>query len=305
MSTPVLLSCSDPLDGRRPDPHFIPETRAARELGATVGLIDHDALLAGYPSDAIRRVPADAGPAWYRGWMVPSDRYAALEIALAERGTALLVTADQYRSAHELPGWYAHFDGVTPRSGWIPHGPDLPVPSAELAAVAAALIDAGAGAGIVKDYVKSAKHRWASACYVPDLADREALERTVATFVAEQAEFLAGGIVLREFEDFTGPDGQAAPQARVWWLDGLPALVTAHPDTPRSVVEPSLDLDELAPRVRALGARFVTTDVVRRADGVWRVVEVGDGQVSGLPAGSDPAALMAKLLDVTEAGPAV
>ena len=296
MPLPVLLSCSDPLDGRRPDPHFVPEARAARESGATVGLIDHDALLAGYPGDAVRRVAADNGPAWYRGWMIPAERYAALENALAARGTTLLTTAVQYQAAHELPGWYPAFEGLTPRSGWVAHKPDSPLPVGELAAVAAGLVAAGAVAGIVKDYVKSAKHRWATACYVPDLADPDGCGRVVAAFAAEQAEFLAGGIVLREFEDFTRPDGTPAAQARVWWLDGRPILVTAHPDTPRTVVEP--DLTEVVPRVRALPARFVTTDLVQRHDGVWRVVEVGDGQVSDLPAGQDPAALLAPLLAI-------
>jgi hypothetical protein len=39
--------------------------------------------------------------------------------------------------------------------------------------------------------------------------------------------------------------------------------------------------------VAALGCRFVTTDLARRSDGVWRVIEVGDGQVSDFPAGAD------------------
>ncbi|RXS88163.1 N-acetyltransferase [Streptomyces sp. TM32] len=77
----------------------------------------------------------------------------------------------------------------------------------------------------------------------------------------------------------------AVGTARVWWLDGEPVLTGPHPDTPG--LRPVPDLASVAPAVRALGARFVTTDLARRADGVWRVVEVGDGQVSGLPAGLD------------------
>ncbi|MFI1304390.1 GNAT family N-acetyltransferase [Streptomyces sioyaensis] len=77
----------------------------------------------------------------------------------------------------------------------------------------------------------------------------------------------------------------AVGTARVWWVDGEPVLTGPHPDTPG--LRPVPDLASVAPAVRALGARFVTTDLARRADGVWRVVEVGDGQVSGLPAGVD------------------
>lgn len=58
---PTLLSCADPLDPRRTDPHFAAETAAARELGATVGLIDHDRLLAGDIAAAVRKVPAPPG----------------------------------------------------------------------------------------------------------------------------------------------------------------------------------------------------------------------------------------------------
>ncbi|MGW4632708.1 ATP-grasp domain-containing protein [Nocardia sp. NPDC004415] len=63
-----------------------------------------------------------------------------------------------------------------------------------LAEVAGSL---GAGAGIVKDYVKSRKHEWDSACYVPDLRDTPALRRIVERFVELQGESLAGGVVAR------------------------------------------------------------------------------------------------------------
>ncbi|WP_338758183.1 hypothetical protein V7968_26170 [Nocardia vulneris] len=51
-----LLSCADPLDPRRTDPHFAAETLAARTLGATVGLLDLDALLRGDSAAAVRKV---------------------------------------------------------------------------------------------------------------------------------------------------------------------------------------------------------------------------------------------------------
>jgi hypothetical protein len=48
--------------------------------------------------------------------------------------------------------------------------------------------------------------------------------------------------------------------------------------------------------VRKLGCRFVTTDLAQRTDSAWRVIEVGDGQVSDLPTSTDPAALLGPLL---------
>lgn len=271
-----FLFCADPLRISRPDPQFAGEVAAARAAGGRIALLDHDALLAGDAAGAVARVARDSGPYWYRGWMIPSGRYAELETALEARGCALLTGASEYRRAHELPGWYAEFNGLTPRSVWYALAPGAPPPSAEeLAGIAAPL---GPGPGIVKDFVKSRKHEWHEACYVPELADRGQLASVVRRFVELQGPFLAGGLVLRAFEPFV-----AGGEARVWWVDGEAVLVTAHPDTPGSTPVP--ELPSLREAVGRLGLRWVTTDLALREDGVWRVVEVGDGQVSGLPEG--------------------
>ncbi|QMV20629.1 hypothetical protein GQS52_01075 [Streptomyces sp. SCUT-3] len=283
-----FVFCSDPLDPRRVDPHFAREAQAVRASGGRVCLVDHDALLAGDAAGAVARVPRDAGPVRYRGWMVPSAGYAALAGALAARGAALLTSPDAYRRAHELPGWYAVFEAVTPRSVWLPAEPGRAPAPQELAAAVAPL---GGGPAVVKDYVKSRKHEWREACWVPELSDTRALSRVVERFVELQEDHLAGGIVVRAFEPFT--DGG---EARVWWADGEPVLVTAHPDTPGARPDPGPALDALRPLVAALGCPFVTTDTALRADGVWRVVEVGDGQVSGLPGSADPVGLIKPLM---------
>ena len=286
-SASALLLCSDPLRPTRCEPHFAAQAAAARDGGAATVLLDHDALLAGDVEGAVRRVPRDIGPLWYRGWMVPAADYARLEAGLAGRGTTLCTSAEQYRRAHELPGWYAGFASVTPPTVWLDCAPgQVPEPAA-LAAAAARL---PAGAGIVKDFVKSRKHDWEEACHLPDLADAAAVRSVVSRFVELQEDSLAGGIVLRGFEEFR----RATGEARVWWLDGRPVLTTAHPDTPELRPEPPLEA--VAPLVAALGCRFVSTDLAQRTDGVWRVVEVGDGQVSDLPPDTDPAALIAPLL---------
>lgn len=281
-----FLFCGDPLRPSRPDPQFADEVAAARATGGRIALLDHDALLAGDAAGAVARVARGSGPYWYRGWMIPSDRYAELEAALGARGCALLTGAAAYRRAHELPGWYEEFAGLTPRSVWCATAPGAPPPTAdELAALAAPL---GPGPGIVKDFVKSRKHEWHEACYVPELADAERLASVVGRFVELQGTFLSGGLVLRSFEPFV-----AGGEARVWWVDGAALLVTAHPDTPGAVSVPEPALPREA--VGRLGPRWVTTDLALREDGVWRVVEVGDGQVSGLPAGAGAGALFAAL----------
>jgi hypothetical protein len=278
----VVLFCADPLTPGRADPHFAAQAAAVRAAGGSVALVDHTALLGGDAASAVRRVPRDLGYAWYRGWMVPAPQYRAFDEALRARGVPLAVDFDHYRRAHELPGWYAAFDGLTPESVWLPWRPHEKPDAGTVAALVAPL---GAGPAVVKDYVKSRKYEWGEACFIPELSDVDAATRVVARMVALQGEHLAGGIVVRRFEPFAGPE------ARVWWLDGVAVLVTAHPDTPGEKAEP--DLTGVAAAVARLACRFVTTDLVRRDDGAWRVVEVGDAQVSDLPATVEPAAFAA------------
>ncbi|OKJ06013.1 ATP-grasp domain-containing protein [Kitasatospora sp. CB01950] len=312
MVDPTVILPSDPLLPRRADPHFAWEAGLIRAAGGSPALLDHDALLTGDVEAAVRRVPTGSGPLWYRGWMIPIARYAALAGALADRGCTLLTGPDEYATAHELPGWYRTFEPVTPASTWLP-GPSWD--RTVLAAAASAL--GGHGPAVVKDYVKSRKHEWHEACYVPELADLDALERVAARFTELQGEFLAGGLVLRRFESFARTADGRAQEARVWWVDGEPVLIGPHPDCPASRVEP--DLSAVRPLVRELGCRFVTTDLARLAEGNadgrdaagpngrgagsgWRVVEVGDGQVSELPSGVDAEVLFRVLLDAARPG---
>lgn len=285
MPTPVLY-CRDPLRPKRVDEHFAAEAAAVRAAGGAVALVDHDALLAGEPDRAVASVPVDlAEAAWYRGWMVPTDRYAELADALARRGVRLRVPPGRYHAAHELPGWYRAFEAVTPASAWLPVTPGATVADEELAGLAARL---PAGPGIVKDFVKSRKHEWHEACFVPDLADTLRLGRVVRRFLDLQGDDLAGGIVLRAFEPFDDPE------VRVWWRDGSPELVTPHPDSAR-IRCPEPDLAAVRPAVEALGGGLVATDLARRTDGAWRVVEAGSGQVSDLHPDVDRAEFAALL----------
>ncbi|MFF8372617.1 GNAT family N-acetyltransferase [Streptomyces lydicus] len=288
---PLFLFSGDPLRPRRTDPQFAPEAAAARSAGAATAVLDHEALLAGHAAEAVLRVPRGAGPVWYRGWMLPADRYAALAEALAARGGRLLTSPAAYRTAHELPGWYEAFRLLTPQSVWLPCAPGVAPAPAALARLAGPLTVPGRRCPlVVKDWVKSRKHEWEEAAYVPDAADTERLAAVVGRFVALQEESLTGGVVLRAFEEYD----RAVGEARVWWVDGEPVLTGPHPDTP--ALRPHPDLTRVAPLVRQLGLRFCTTDLALRADGVWRVVEVGDGQVSGLPAGAAPHPLFEALV---------
>jgi hypothetical protein len=53
-----------------------------------------------------------------------------------------------------------------------------------------------------------------------------------------------------------------------------------------------VDTAAFTPLIRALSLPFVTVDIAQRADGVRRVVELGDGQVSDRPDTMSPDTLL-------------
>ena len=111
----------------------------------------------------------------------------------------------------------------------------------------------------IKDYVKSLKTSVGSRISKPE---------QVAAVVADMHRFrgvIEGGFCVRRVESFL-PD----TERRYFVLDGVPHAATG--EVPAIV-------HECAKRLRS---RFYSVDVVRRADGQPRIVEVGDGQVSDL-----------------------
>jgi ATP-grasp domain, R2K clade family 3 len=278
----LLIVPADPLNLRRPDEHFAGEAEAARTLGMTVAVVDLDALEGGDTREAIRRIP-DADEAIYRGWMLTSDTYRALAEALAVRGTTLQTSPDQYKRAHELPGWYIPLAEHTPESVWT-SSPSID----EFVETASSF---GSGPVVLRDYVKSMKHYWHEAAFIPDVSDRTAAVGIARRFVELRGDSFTGGFVLRRFERFV------PPEVRTWWIRGHLALVTAHPDTPDQLPPVTADFSTFSDSVRAIQLPFVTVDVTKDEAGAWRIVELGDGQVSDRPPSTPPETLIKCLND--------
>jgi hypothetical protein len=273
----LLLVPGDPLRAATVDEYFAPEAEAARRAGHEVAVVDHDALVSGDDAGAVRRVKAD-GAAVYRGWMMASAQYVRLFDALRSVGVVLRTAPASYATAHEFPGWYAAFSELTPSSVCCEPG--------DSEALERALATLPPGAAVLKDWVKSMKHYWDEAAFIPDTRDVDAARTVAERFVELRGEDLVGGLVLREFEPFVGAE------ARTWWVDGSCVLVTAHPDSPGSPPS-AVSTDVLSLPVAELRSPFITVDLARREDDEWRVVEVGDGQVSDRPSTTPASALIA------------
>src|SRR5204863_5332052 len=88
-------------------------------------------------------------------------------------------------------------EGQTPRSVWLPGTGKF-----DMDRVMELLRTFGDSPLVLKDYVKSQKHAWEEACYIPSASDRQAVERVVTRFLELQGPDLVGGLVFREFAAF-------------------------------------------------------------------------------------------------------
>ena len=122
--------------------------------------------------------------------------------------------------------------------------------------------------------MKSMKHYWHEATYVSNVRDPEAVMRVARRFLELRDDDLVGGIVVRSFEAYQ------PGEVRSWWVDGQCAALSAHPDMPEDTPAADVAVDPFAEAVRELQSPFVTVDLAKTDSGHWRVIEVGDGQVS-------------------------
>src|SRR6266545_5022380 len=248
---PLLIVCADPLNQRRPDAHFAAEADAAARARFEIALFSYEEVHTNDAYRAIRQIAPTPGRfALLRSWMLRTEHYA--EIA-------------------------AH----TPATVWIAREQ-----IADTDAIMATLRPFGDRPVILKDFVKSLAHAWAEACFIPAASDRATVERVVARFLALRGDDLQGGLVFRAYEPFAQA---AAPvssrpvvrEYRRYVLDGQvieTVLYWDGADGHAPLPPAQLFADVLV----QLPSRFFTIDVAEREDGVWRIVELGDGQVAGL-----------------------
>lgn len=296
-----FVFCSNPISPGEVDDAFRDEFVAARATGADCLLIDFDAL-GGHESRGriLQRLtrfdPSEL--AIYRGWMLNPLQYLRLHEALFARGLVLINSPSQYRHCHYFPESFPDIQAHAPRAAWIetrtaPSGDELRT----------LLKPFGASPILLKDYVKSRKHEWFEACFIPSAADEAAVKRVVDRFFELQGEDLNGGLVFREFVELE-PAGahpvSGMPLSREFRLFFLDARLIA--------CSPGWDVDDFAVEAppfasfretaRSVASRFFSMDIAQCREGRWIIIELGDGQVTGLPSGIDRSAFYAELATV-------
>lgn len=295
-----IVFCSDPLDPKTADADYELEYRTAAGLGLPVELISLEDLLDGQAARAVRRVrkAATAEPAIYRGWMMKPEHYEQLYTALQQKNIHLINTPEQYVLCHHFPHSYSFIQEHTPESRWL----DIAAVHSDINRVHDMLASFGSQPLLLKDYVKSRKHEWEEACYIPDASDRQQAEKVLRTFIERQGDGLNGGIVFREYvelEKLGAHEKSGMPLSKEYRLffyrHRLIAAQNYWEEAAYDEERPDLSVFvAIAQRIRS---SFFTMDIAKTTAGEWLIIEVGDGQVSGLQDLTDVEAFYQSFLD--------
>ena len=280
-----ILFCDNLID-RKVDPDFEQEYNAAIAQGFQVGLISFEDLDNAHITKLISRIREQdvLELAIYRGWMIQPDKYELLYNALLSKNVKLINTPLEYKTCHYLPLSYEFIKDSTPATNWT----GLIQGDIDFEKIVDLTNYFKDDPIIVKDYVKSQKHNWAEACFIPRASDKDAVRKIVSRFIELQGSALNVGLVFREFvtlEFLTNHSKSKMPltkEFRLFFLYGQVIQIFNYWDEgDYGDTKPVLTgFEEIGKKVKS---NFFTMDIAKKENGDWIIMELGDGQVSGLP----------------------
>lgn len=292
-----IIFCDSGFSPKEVDYMYAEEYKAAKQHFIPTSLISFEALKKGNVDAALKRVQASEEKIQgiYRGWMLRPEQYKQFYKALLEKNIELINAPNEYKFCHYLPENYEAIKAVTPKTTFKSLTSDFDIKDFEKE-----LDTFGNQPIVIKDYVKSQKHYWAEACFIPDASDGQKAEAVIHKFIELQDVDLNEGLVFREFvelEQLTNHSQSGMPltkEFRVFIKDGEVMTIFKYWDEgDYENVEP--EIESFRAIFTTIKSRFFTMDIAKKKNGDWIIVELGDGQVAGLPDNADKADFYAKL----------
>ena len=246
-----FLMSADEMNSLLVEEIFRPQAEMLRQYGFGVSIVRGSVFEKGAN---IEGLPLGA-KVIYRGWMVKPEEYDRFEQAVIKVGASLFTDGTKYRLTHYLPNWYPLLCNFTPETAVVYCVEELKPTLQRL----------GWGKYFLKDFVKSLKVDGGS--IVESAND---VDKWLNAMIKYRDE-IEGGICIRRVENFVDNS-----ECRFFVVNGK----VFAPDE-RNIPFPVI---VAAQRIKS---SFFTVDIAQDTDGNFRIIELGDGQVSDL-VGWDP-----------------
>jgi len=256
------------IDNKIVEPDYESEFNSAKENGFETEIFSFEEIEDGNINSALKFIKTcekiELGI--YRGWMMTPKIYEQFYNGLQKKNIQLINNPTEYKHCHYLPESYdISENSILESSNEFGNKPI-----------------------IVKDYVKSEKHNWNEACFIPNASDKNKVLEIVNRFLELRGDYLNEGIVFREFvelEFLTEHSKSKMPltkEFRIVFLNKKVVQIFNYWDEGNYDSEKP-DIDFFQNIAENIESNFFTMDVAKKKNGGWIIMELGDGQVAGLP----------------------
>ncbi len=130
---------------------------------------------------------------------------------------------------------------------------------------------------LVKDSVKSVKGTEFPAFFDHTVTQQE-FDQWMQVFYKYRGDLLTGGLCIKEYLDLKRY-GDKTNEYRVFYADHQIISICRNSLQPVYADAPPA---ELIKKITGLKSPYYTIDYAELADGTWKIIEAGDGSVSGL-----------------------
>lgn len=215
----------------------------------------------------VKNVPNEEHLAVYRGWMMKPEQYERFYDLLLEKNIRLITEPKHYKLMHIFPNVYNFVKEDTAKMELYPLHEQIDVNH----------LKESFRRFMVKDFVKSVKGT-EFPTFFDQSVTQEAFDRWMEVFYKYRGDLLTGGICIKEFLDLKRY-GSSTNEYRIFYINHEIATVCRNAGQGIYAPQPPQELIE---KYRNLDSPYYTIDVAELEDGTWKIIEAGDGAVSGL-----------------------
>ena len=288
-----ILFCESVFNSNNVDEAFIEEYECAKNNG-------FDVLLYSFEEKSLRKIKTNDKMEMiiYRGWMINPIEYKKLYEDLLSKNYRLINNTIEYQNCHYLPDSLKFIEKYTPKTIFqkIDNKNSL-----------ASLIEKtkifNGKPVIVKDYVKSEKHYWDTACFVANSNDINKLTETINNLIELRGNYFNIGIVIREYIELfnlTKHSKSGMPLSEEYRLffyrNKLLCIYNYWDECDYNDIEkPTTKIfEEIA---KGIENNFFTMDIAKDKDANYLIIELGDGQMADIPEKNDKNSFYKKIVE--------
>ena len=202
----------------------------------------------------------------YRGWMMNPEQYEYFYDLLLKQNIELITNPEEYKLMHLFTNVYPYFGKDTAKMKVYPLHQEIKVKDLK-----------DFDKFMVKDYVKSVKGTKFPK-YFDQSVTQEEFDKWMEIFYQYRGSLLTGGICIKEYLSLKYYEGKTN-EYRVVYMNHQVISVCQNSKQPEYA---SVVPQELINKYKNLNSKYYTIDYAECEDGSWKVIEAGDGSVSGL-----------------------